>query len=71
MSPSGLPLRLSLFIALVTSTSAIGEAPRALPPGTLPQDVRLGPPRTLDSYFPFTPVESKDAWAKRAEQLRR
>ena len=71
MSPSGLPLRLSLFVALVSSSAAFGEAPRALPPGTLPQDMRLGPPRTLDSYFPFTPVESRDAWAKRAEQLRR
>jgi dienelactone hydrolase len=55
----------------VTCTSAAGDVPRALPPGTMPQDARLGKLRTLDDYFPFTPVDSPQAWAKRAGQLRR
>ncbi len=29
------------------------------------------PLRTLDSYFPFTAVDSPDAWARRAAELRR
>jgi dienelactone hydrolase len=56
---------------LALASTAPADVPRALPPGTLPQDVRLGKLRTLDDYFPFTPVESPQAWAKRAEQLRR
>ena len=45
--------------------------PRALPPGQLPRDARLGKLRTLDDYFPFTRVDSPEAWARRAAQLRR
>jgi dienelactone hydrolase len=45
--------------------------PRALPPGQVPQDARLGKLRTLDDYFPFTRVDSPEAWAKRAGQVRR
>jgi len=56
---------------LFVVVSSRGEAPRALSPGQLPQDVRLGKLRTLDDYFPFTPVDSSQAWEKRAEQLRR
>ena len=62
------------FLALtlvMPCVAARADAPRALPPGSLPQDSRLGKLRTLDDYFPFTPVESPQAWAKRAEQLRR
>jgi hypothetical protein len=61
----------ALISALVGAGVAGAEPPRALPPGTLPQDARLGPLRTLDDYFPFTPVDSPQAWEKRAEQLRR
>jgi dienelactone hydrolase len=56
------------MLPLVAASAA---APRALPPGQLPQDQRLGKLRTLDDYFPFTPVDSPQAWAKRAEQVRR
>lgn len=35
-----------------------------------PNDSRLQPPKDLDGYFPFKPYESKDAWEKRAEELR-
>lgn len=40
------------------------------PPGALPNDVRLRPLKDLDGYFPFTPPESREAWGKRAAQVR-
>ncbi len=33
-------------------------------------DSRLGPPKTLNGYFPFTPPKTKDEWAARRRQLR-
>ena len=51
--------------------TATAAAPRALPPGQSPQDVRLGKLRTLDDYFPFTRIDSPQAWETRAQQLRR
>lgn len=50
---------------------ASAAAPRALPEGTLPNDVRLQPPKDLNGYFPFTPPKTKDEWEKRAEYVRR
>ncbi len=47
------------------------EFPRALPQGQLPQDVRLEKLRTLNDYHPFQSVETKQAWGKRAAELRR
>ena len=35
-----------------------------------PPDVRLGPLKNLNDYFPFTPSASRDAWDKRAAALR-
>jgi dienelactone hydrolase len=35
-----------------------------------PQDSRLGPPRTLNSYFPFEPPATRAAWEKRRQQIR-
>jgi dienelactone hydrolase len=66
----------TLFLALAISgfaftASATAAAPRVLPKGELPKDVRLGELRTLDSYFPFTVPESPEAWAQRAERTRR
>jgi len=46
-------------------------APRVLPEGKLPNDVRLEPLKDLDGYFPFTPPKSKADWARRAERVRR
>ncbi len=57
-------------LALCAVTSLIADMPRALPPGHLPNDVRLRPLKDLDGYFPFTPPESREAWAKRAERIR-
>ena len=53
------------------SPAAGAEAPRALPAGQAPQDLRLGKLRTLDDYFPFTAVASPQAWERRADELRR
>ncbi len=50
---------------------ATAAGPRALPADTLPNDVRLQPPKDLDSYFPFTPPKSRAEWDKRAEYVRR
>jgi len=57
---------LFLFVA-----AARAEAPRVLPAGTLPNDVRLQPLKDLDGSFPFTPPASKEEWEKRAERVRR
>lgn len=51
--------------------SASAAAPRVLPEGQLPQDARLGNPKTLDGYFPLTVPTSLEAWQKRAERVRR
>lgn len=47
------------------------DAPRAYPQGELPADVRLKPLKHLDDYFPFKPMLSPDAWAKRREYVQR
>lgn len=35
-----------------------------------PSDARLGPPKTLNGYFPFTPPKSKEEWADRRRKVR-
>jgi dienelactone hydrolase len=50
---------------------AQAQAPRALPAGQVPSDVRLQPLKDLDGYFPFTPAQTPEEWAKRAQRLRR
>src|SRR4051794_24661973 len=62
------PLLLTAF--LLGSVSAFADSPRALAPGQRPHDARLGALRTLDDYFPFTPVDSREAWAARAAEVR-
>jgi hypothetical protein len=39
--------------------------------GKQPKDVRLQPPKDLNGYFPLAVPETKDAWAKRADEVRR
>jgi dienelactone hydrolase len=53
------------------STTALAGAPRALPPGQLPNDRRLASPKDLNGDFPFAPPTSSEAWRQRAEQVRR
>src|SRR5262249_61920687 len=38
--------------------------------GRAPQARGLAPPRTLNSYSPFTPPADKEAWEKRRRQVR-
>jgi len=67
-------LRSVLLVCLLSgslNTFAVAAAPRVLPEGKQPDDVRLGALRTLDSYFPFTVPDSPDVWAIRAERTRR
>lgn len=52
-------------------TSSFADAPRVLPPGKLPNDLRLQPLKDLDGYFPFTPPKTRAEWEKRAERVRR
>ncbi len=42
-----------------------------MPEGQVPHDRRLGPLKDLNGYFPFTPSESKEAWAERAARVKR
>ncbi len=65
--------RFALVLVLLSAlaASAHAQTPRVLSAGTLPQDARLGPLKTLDGYFPFTPPNSPDEWAKRSERVRR
>jgi len=65
-------MKFPLFAALLAFAlpAFAAEIPRALPPGELPKDARLGPLKDLDGYFPFTPPATREAWEKRAEQVR-
>ncbi len=59
-------------VALLLMTSiALAKAPRVLEADLLPDDQRLGPLKDLNGYFPFEPSKTKEAWEKRAEQVRR
>jgi dienelactone hydrolase len=60
-----------LPLLLLASLAATAAGPRVLPPGELPRDRRLEPLKDLDGYFPFTPPDTREAWARRAEEVRR
>jgi dienelactone hydrolase len=66
------PLRLILLaaVALSLNSHALAAGPRALPVGQRPNDLRNQAPKDLDGYFPFQPPESKEAWDRRASQVR-
>lgn len=60
------------FLAILSaSLIALAQAPRALPEKTLPADPRLGDLKDLNGYFPLAVPESKEAWNKRADHVRR
>ncbi|HYR57966.1 MAG TPA: hypothetical protein VEO95_05035, partial [Chthoniobacteraceae bacterium] len=68
---SNFGFRISAAVAAVFSQlSFAADVPRALPPGQLPDDARLGPLKELDGYFPWTPPAAREAWEKRADQVR-
>lgn len=64
-------VHVALVLFACATFAVAADAPRALPAGQQPKDSRLGKLRTLDDYFPFTPVESREAWEQRAQKLRR
>jgi dienelactone hydrolase len=66
------PMRIVLLAAAVLAleSHALAAGPRALPAGQRPDDIRLQPPKDLDGYFPFHPPDSKEAWQRRAGQVR-
>jgi len=72
-------MRSSTIVPLVllatswTGPSGVARAgaPRVLPEGERPKDVRLEKLKELGDYFPFTPCESPEAWAARSERVRR
>src|SRR5881398_1572908 len=66
-----LTIRLVLGLSVAATVDVATAAPRVLPQGKLPNDIRLEPLKDLDGYFPFTPPASKAAWEKRAERVRR
>ncbi|QDU62216.1 hypothetical protein Pan216_30830 [Planctomycetes bacterium Pan216] len=61
------------LVAAIASllVAAPASAPKAVSSGDRPADQRLGPLRSLDSYFPFKEVESPEQWEARRRQLRR
>src|ERR1043166_8028837 len=69
-SPCLLQLGLGVLV-LLNCLDALAQAPRVLPEGTRPNDVRLQPLKDLDGYFPFHPCQSPAEWKRRADQLRR
>ena len=54
-----------IMMTISSSLWAGVELSRALPDGKLPDDRRLEPLRTLDSHFPFAPVDLREAWQRR------
>ncbi|MCB1127691.1 MAG: acetylxylan esterase, partial [Verrucomicrobiae bacterium] len=58
---------LILLVAIPVQAAPI----RALPEGERPHDVRLGPLKDLNGYFPFHAPATREAWETRAEQVRR
>ena len=65
---------LLLTLALITAGSSLqihAADGKALGAGELPADGRLGPLKDLNGYFPFNVPDSKDAWQRRAGDLRR
>jgi hypothetical protein len=64
------PLRLLALGALFATQVQAAEL-RVLPPGQLPHDTRLAPPKELDGYFPFTPAASPEEWAPRRARVER
>jgi hypothetical protein len=60
-----------MMLLAIHNPSVRADRFRVLADGALPEDTRLGPLRTLNSYFPFRQVASSEAWHTRAAQLRR
>jgi hypothetical protein len=58
--------------ALLLVACSVTYAADSLPGGLKPEDIRLKPQRQLgDKYHPWSPPESKEAWEKEADRIRR
>lgn len=67
-------IRWSLMASVLVLTwcgTGHAKAPRALPEGKLPADIRLQQLKDLNGYFPFEPAATGAAWEIRARSLRR
>ncbi len=69
----GLAAGACLLAALAIHPAGVAQAgvPRVLPEGELPADSRLSDLNNLKGYFPFTPCQTSEAWARRSERVRR
>jgi len=66
-----LPAAVACCVAAGLQAAAVAATPSPPPPAAAPAaDSRLGPPRTLDGPFPFTPVADAAAWPARREAIR-
>jgi hypothetical protein len=69
-----MPARLFVLSAAVAFAlwplTANAAAPRVLPEGQQPGDIRLQPPKDLNGYFPMEVPKSAEEWAKRAQRIR-
>ncbi|HEV3205230.1 MAG TPA: hypothetical protein VGY77_12635 [Gemmataceae bacterium] len=62
---------LSLVIALCCYPAMGAEDPlRLFDSKELPRDARLGKPKDLNDYFPFTPPRNKESWEMRRQDVR-
>jgi dienelactone hydrolase len=60
-----------LFLLVASVGHAADPDPtRVLDPGKLPEDRRLGKPKTLNDYFPMTPSPNRELWETRRKELR-
>jgi dienelactone hydrolase len=61
----------AFIFTVLFALSAQEAPPRVLPEGKAPADARLAPPKDLNAYFPFDVPATREAWEKRAAELRR
>ncbi len=61
-------LFLAGIVAVADTTAA--DPLRLFDTGQLPNDSRLGKPKTLNDYFPFNPPADKDQWNARRREVR-
>ena len=67
-------MRLLLLFAIglspLATFAAEADPAKVFPPGEKCSDSRLGKPKDLNGYFPFTPPATKGGWNDRAQRLR-
>jgi dienelactone hydrolase len=63
-------LSVPLILVVSVGYAADQNPTRVLDPGQLPEDSRLGKPKTLNDYFPMMPSPNRPAWEARRKELR-